>query len=137
MSTRAWTTLLQSFAREGIVKNGVIAGPYSLRYVHLFVGRRAPGAFILSRKGRAADLVGSSGEDVGDALGRFRSQSGYRYFWFAYAASPEEASQLETSWYHRFRPSDNAHPPTHASAVNWRCTTPGCTSCALRRDRYR
>lgn len=115
------------------VKNGVIAGPFNIRYLHIFVSRRAPGAFILSRKGRAADFVGASADDVGDTLARFVSQSGYRYFWFAYASSAEQAYSLENQWYHRFHPTDNPYPPSHNSAASWRCTTPGCTSCALRR----
>jgi len=115
------------------VKNGVIAGPFNIRYLHIFVSRRAPGAFILSRKGRAADFVGASADDVGDTLARFVSQSGYRYFWFAYASSAEQAYWLENQWYHRFHPTDNPYPPSHNSAESWRCTTPGCTSCALRR----
>ena len=115
------------------MKNGVISGPFSLRYLHLFVNRKGPGAFILSKKGRAADFVGASASDVAEALTRFMSQSGYRYFWFAYAGSADQAAQLEHLWYHRYHPTDNPYPPTHSAGANWRCTTPGCATCALGR----
>ncbi len=106
-------------------------GPYMLRLLHLFVNQRSPGAFILSRNGRTADLVGSSRDDIGRALGSFRNRSAYRYFWFAYAASAEEASGMAHAWYHRYRPSDNMVPPEGMREGNWRCTSVGCTACAL------
>lgn len=106
-------------------------GPFMLRYVHLFVSQRSPGAFILSRNGRSADLVGSSRDDVGRALGSFRKRSAYRYFWFVYAASADEAAQLANFWYHRYRPTDNLAPPEGMRNGNWRCTLDGCTACAL------
>lgn len=117
------------------MKEGVISGPFSLRYLHLFISKRSPGAFILSRKGRYADFVGSTPDDVAGALGQFVRQSSYRYFWFAYASSADEAFRLEGTWYHRFHPTDNPAPPSQSHGESWRCTKVGCTACALAETR--
>ncbi len=106
-------------------------GPYNLRYVHLFVGERSAGAYILSRNGRSADLVGLSPDDVAQVLGQYGNRSDYRYFWFTYTKSPRKAAELATSWYHRYRPTDNAAPPEGQAHSTWRCTVAGCTACAL------
>jgi hypothetical protein len=108
----------------------VIAGPFSLQYLHLFVSRKSPGAFILSKKGRAADFVGASTEDVGVTIRQFAKQSPYRYFWYVYTESAEDAFHIEMAWYHRYRPTDNQAAPW-SPADDWRCTTAGCATCAL------
>ena len=118
-----------------VAKATVIAGPFSLRYHHLFIRERSPGVFILSRNGRSADFVGGSVEDVAGTMRRVGRESGYRYFWFAYASSAEECLQLEHAWYHRYSPPDNAAPPAASQALRWRCSTPGCAACALIRTR--
>lgn len=109
-------------------------GPFNLRYLHLFVKDKSAGAFILSRDGKSADFVGSSGEDVATALGRL-TRSRYQYFWFAYASSGEEAASLQMSWYHRYRPADSALPAGDAQKQHWRCTVAGCAACALAQSR--
>ncbi len=108
-----------------------MSGPFNLRYLHLFVTKRCAGAFILSRNGKTADLVGASLDDVGDAIARHRGQSGYRYFWFAYAASPDEALHLYRNWAHRYGPTDNPAPPPASGETGWQCTIRGCAACAL------
>ena len=110
-------------------------GPFNLRYIHLFVDEGAAGAFILSRNGRSAEFVGLSPADVADELGTYRSRSDYRYFWFSYADSPEEATALANYWHHRYLPADNAVPPDGPSREIWRCTVAGCTACALARQK--
>lgn len=106
-------------------------GPFSLRYVHLFVGEGSTGAFILSRNGRTADRVGHSANDLANAIRAYRSRSGYRYFWFSYADSQNEAANLSNYWCHRYRPSDNSPPEEGAGPSTWECTEAGCTACAL------
>lgn len=113
-----------------------MSGPFSLRYLHLFIGEKTPGTFILSRNGRLADYVGVSQEDIAGAIRRTAQQSAYRYFWFAVADSAEEATQLGHTWYHRYQPTDNAAPPVEAHESSWRCTDDGCASCALAQARH-
>ncbi len=108
-----------------------MSGPFSLRYLHLFVCDKSAGAFILSRNGRSADFVGGSGEDVAAELQRFAGRSGYRYFWYAATSSAEEAAQLEHAWFHRYHPADNVAPPSRSYGTDWQCTTEGCAACAL------
>lgn len=110
-------------------------GPFNLRYIHLFVDEGAAGAFILSRNGRSADLVGLGTDDLALALGAYHPGSDYRYFWFSYADSPEEASALATYWHHRYLLTDNAIPPAHSGRLEARCTVSGCTACALARQK--
>ena len=110
-------------------------GPFALRYVHLFVEEQAGGAFILSRNGRTADLVGLSETMLADALTRHKHKSGYRFFWFSYAKTTSEATELAQYWYHRYRPTDNVGPPTQVSGHEWHCTDEGCTACALTQAR--
>ena len=112
-----------------------MSGPFSLRYLHLFVSHRAPGAFILSRNGKSADFVGASPDDLASTLGHLARPSGYRFFWFAYASSPEEAFQIEHTWYHRYHPNDNLSPPARQHGLDWHCTTEGCAACALAQTR--
>lgn len=109
-------------------------GPFNLRYLHLFVKEKSAGAFILSRDGKSADYVGRSGDDVAAALGRF-TRSNYRYFWFTYASSAEEAARLEQSWHHRYKPADSGLASSSAPAEHWECTAPGCAACALAQSR--
>lgn len=111
-----------------------MAGPFSLRYLHLFVKERSAGAFILSRDGKSTDFVGKSPDDVAAALGRF-TRSPYRYFWFSYVSSPGEAARLEQSWRHRYRPTDNGSAPHGSHAEHWECTIAGCAACALTQTR--
>jgi hypothetical protein len=113
-----------------------MSGPFSLRYLHLFVGEKSPGTFILSRNGRLADYVGVSMEDVAGAIRRAAQQSSYRYFWFAMVASAEEAAQLGHTWYHRYQPTDNVVPPAEFDGSAWQCTTDGCAACALAQPRH-
>ena len=110
-------------------------GPFSLRYIHLFVEQRSAGAFILSRRGRSADFVGLSSDDLVQTLGAYQGGNKYRYFWFSYAASPKEASDLASYWYHRYRPPDNVDPPHVSAWESWRCTITGCSACALERQK--
>lgn len=112
-----------------------MSGPFSLRYLHLFVRDKSAGTFILSRNGRSADFVGGSGEDVAAELRGFVDRSGYRYFWFALASSADEAAQLEHRWYHRYHPTDNVAPPSRSQVAHWHCTTEGCAACALAQPR--
>ncbi|MDE3225687.1 MAG: hypothetical protein KGO52_00865 [Nitrospirota bacterium] len=112
-----------------------MSGPFSLRYVHLFVGEKAPGSFILSRNGRLADYVGVSGEDVAGAIRRAAQQASYRYFWFAVAETAEDAAQLGHTWYHRYRPTDNSAPPAEFGRSSWQCTADGCATCAMTQSR--
>lgn len=110
-----------------------MSGPFNLKYLHLFVKERSAGAFILSKDGKSADFVGKSGDDVGAELGRF-TRSPYRYFWFDYAASANDAARLEQAWRHRYKPTDNG-PSPRAHADHWRCTLAGCAACALSASR--
>ncbi len=110
-------------------------GPFNLRYIHLFVDDGAVGAFILSRKGRSADFVGLSPDDLARSLSLHRARFDYRYFWFSYADSPEKASALANDWYHRYHPTDNAVSPVDPPPPAWRCTVAGCTACALARQK--
>lgn len=113
-----------------------MSGPFSLRYLHLFLGEKSPGTFILSRNGRLADYVGVSAADVAEAVRRAAQQSCYRYFWFAVAASAEEAAQLGHTWYHRYQPTDNTAPPATFDGSAWQCTADGCAACALAQARH-
>lgn len=113
-----------------------MSGPFSLRYLHLFVGEKSPGTFILSRNGRLADYVGVSMEDVAGAIRQAARQSSYRYFWFAVAASAGEAARLGHTWYHRYHPTDNVAPPAEFAGSAWQCTTDGCAACALAQPRH-
>ena len=113
------------------VTDQTISGPFSLQYLHMFISQRSPGAFILSKRGRAADFVGASPDDLAGSIRESIKQTGYRYFWFAYAKNAREAFRLERAWHHRFRPTDNQAPPPRATDDDWRCTTEGCATCAL------
>jgi hypothetical protein len=97
----------------------------------MFVSRKSPGAFILSRKGRSADFVGASTRDVGAKIRQLSKPASYRYFWYAYTDTAEEALHLEMRWVHRFCPTDNQAPPSRSPEAGWRCTTEGCATCAL------
>ncbi|WP_447978203.1 hypothetical protein [Candidatus Nitrospira bockiana] len=108
-----------------------MSGPFTLRYLHLFLREKAPGAFILSRNGKSADWVGSSGDDLAEAVRRAAQPFPYRYFWFAYTSSAEQAYELEHAWLHRYRPTDNSEPPAGTRATEWKCTVDGCAACAL------
>ena len=110
-------------------------GPFSLRYIHLFVEQRSAGAFILSKDGRSADFVGLSADDLAQSLSSYKGRTTYRYFWFRYAASAKVASELASYWYHRYRPPDNVTPPHVVTWESWRCTVAGCSACALERQR--
>ena len=108
-----------------------MSGPFALRYLHLFLQDKTAGAFILSRNGRSADLVGASSDDLASAIRRCARESAYRYFWFTYVSSADEAYTLEHAWYHRYHPTDNARPPSAGPSAVWRCTEEGCAACAL------
>ena len=108
-----------------------MSGPFILKYLHLFLRDTSAGAFILSRDGRSADYVGSSAEDLADAVRRAARNGEYRYFWFSYTPSADQALNLEYAWYHRYRPADNASPPARSAVIDWRCTIEGCAACAL------
>jgi hypothetical protein len=108
-----------------------MSGPFSLKYLHLFVRDKSPGAFILSRNGRLADFVGTSSDDLAGAIRHRAHQSGYRYFWFASVDSVEEAAQLGHTWYHRYQPTDNSAPPSEFTDTEWQCQAEGCAACAL------
>lgn len=108
-----------------------MSGPFSLRYLHLFVRDRKPGAFILSRHGRLADFVGISTDDVARAIHHHARAAGYRYFWFASVDTPEEASVLGHAWFHRYRPTDNSSSPLPGDEPDWECQVEGCAACAL------
>jgi len=101
----------------------------------MFVNRTSAGAFILSRKARTAEFVGASAHDLGGSIRQMARQAPYRYFWFVYTDSAEEASQLEMTWLHRYRPTDNQTAPNRRSQDQWRCTTEGCATCALTHSR--
>ena len=99
-------------SRHGdLTKEGRMSGPFSLRYLHLFVGEKSPGTFILSRNGRLADYVGVSMEDVAGAIRHAARQSSYRYFWFAVAASAGEAAQLGHTWFTGTTPPTTSRLP--------------------------
>ena len=104
-----------------------MSGPFTLKYLHLFLGEKAAGAFILSRNGTSADFVGSSPDNLADAIRGMARDSEYRYFWFATTSTSEQAYELEHGWYHRYRPTDNTTSP----GLDWRCTIEGCAACAL------
>ena len=108
-----------------------MSGPFSLRYLHLFVRDKKPGAFILSRNGRLADLVGVSFDDVAKAIQQQARAAGYRYFWFTAVETPEEASLLGHTWLHRYHPTDNVSSPTPGEEPGWECQVEGCAACAL------
>ncbi len=108
-----------------------MSGPFSLRYIHLFVPKLSSGAFILSKNGKSADVVGMSKHDVAKALGAYGLQSGYQYFWFAYAKSSHEAQELALAWHHRYLPPDSPLPSDSLSKSDWQCEVSGCTACAL------
>jgi hypothetical protein len=112
-----------------------MSGPFSLRYLHLFVRERTPGAFILSRNGRSADFVGKSVEYLAEALRQHIRRSDYRYFWFVETRTAEEAAHLEYTWHHRYHPTDNSSPPAVGQDSDWHCTTEGCAACALAQAR--
>ena len=112
-----------------------MSGPFSLRYVHMFATNRSPGAFILSKNGRAADFVGSSPDDLPAALVKLARGSLYRFFWFTYTSSSQEAAHLEHTWIHRYHPTDNPTAPPGLHVPAWRCTVKGCASCAISRAR--
>jgi hypothetical protein len=109
----------------------MMSGPFTLKYLHLFLRDRSAGAFILSRNGRSADYVGSSADDLADAVRRAARKGEYKYFWFSYAPSADQAVDLEYTWYHRYRPTDNASVPKETAVIDWRCTIEGCAACAL------
>ena len=108
-----------------------MSGPFTLKYLHLFLREKSACAFILSRNGTSADFVGSSRDDVADAIRRTARDSEYRYFWFAMTSTFEQAYELEHGWYHRYRPSDNTTSPVPYPGLDWRCTMKGCAACAL------
>lgn len=112
-----------------------MSGPFSLRYLHLFVRDKTPGAFILSRNGRLADFVGVSFDDVARAIHHQARGAGYRYFWFASVESPEEAGVLGHTWYHRYHPTDNVSSPMLSDEPAWECQAEGCAACALAHSR--
>jgi hypothetical protein len=108
-----------------------MSGPFTLKYLHLFLREKSAGAFILSRNGTSADCVGSSPDDLADAIRRTARESEYRYFWFATTSTSEQAYELENGWYHRYRPTDNRTRLVPHPGHDWRCTIQGCAACAL------
>jgi hypothetical protein len=107
-----------------------MSGPFHLRYLHLFVKEKSAGVFILSRNGRTADFVGASSDDLVFAVQDRAKDSTYRYFWYAYTRSADDAYEMEHALRHRYRPTDNSSPAPNPRS-NWHCTTEGCAACAL------
>ena len=108
-----------------------MSGPFSLKYLHLFLRDTSAGAFILSRNGRSADYVGSGCQDLADAVRKAAQKGEYKYFWFSYTGSADQALALEHTWHHRYGPADNASKSGRTAAIDWRCTLEGCAACAL------
>ena len=108
-----------------------MSGPFTLKYLHLFLRDTSAGAFILSRNGRSADYVGSSAHDLADAVRRAAHNGEYKYFWFSYTGSADQALDLERNWYHRYGPGDSASKTGRTAAAGWRCTLEDCAACAL------
>lgn len=103
-------------------------GRYPVSEVYDRVTKISPGAYILSRDGRAAHYVGRSDEDLARRIADSqREGTGYRYFWFEYASSPMQAYYLECEWYHRYAPPDNTNHPAVPPETYWRCPVAGCS----------
>jgi hypothetical protein len=101
--------------------------PYPIDDVDLYVTRRTPGVYILSRDGRTADYVGRSDTDVTNRI-KQSAKDGYRYtsFWFEYATSPRDAYYKECEYYHKYNSPDNTNHPAVPPGANWRCPILGC-----------
>ena len=105
-----------------------MSGPYNLKYIHLFVTERSPGAFILSRNGRMADRVERADQNLAQELQKAANEGKYRYFWFEYVPKASAAFGLECTWYHRYHPTDNAEHPVAPGTSEMQCSVKGCTS---------
>ena len=102
-------------------------GRFNISQVNSVVRRNIPGAYILSRDGKAADYVGRSDSDLPSRIkASIREGIGYKYLWFEYATSPMQAYYLECEWYHKYAPPDNTNHPAVPPGTYWRCPVPGC-----------
>ena len=108
-----------------------MSGPYLLRYVDLFVRERSAGAFIFSRNGRSADPGNASGHDVAHGVREGAKDQPDPTFWVAYSTSAQTPFDLERSWHHRYRPTDDPPSARLRAGEQWRCTVAGCATCAL------
>jgi hypothetical protein len=108
-----------------------MSGPYNLKYIHLFVTEKSPGAFILSRNGRMADRVERADHNLAHTLQKAANEGKYRYFWFEYAPKASAAFALECTWYHRYHPTDNLEHPIGPENAEGQCSVKGCATGAL------
>ncbi len=101
-------------------------GPFPINSVNLHVTRTSPGAYVLSRNGKAAHYVGRSDTDLGQRILSSARQGTYTHFWFEYCTSPMRAFHTECQWWHKYSPSDNSIHPAIPAGTNWRCPIEGC-----------
>ncbi len=102
-------------------------GAFNLDSVDIFVNVVSPGAYILSRDGKAADYVGRSDSNLADRIKKSAQEGrGYKYFWYEYTTSEEEAYYKECKWYHEYNPPDNDIHPAAPAGSNLKCPVYGC-----------
>jgi hypothetical protein len=64
--------------------------------------------------------VGRSDTDVAGRLKKYVGTK-YRFFKFAYCASPKSAFEAECELYHDHQPPDNINHPARPEGSNWKC----------------
>lgn len=95
--------------------------------VDSYVTTTSPGAYILSRDGKAAHYVGRSDTDLASRIKASAKQElRYKYFWFEYTVSSMHAYYLECEWWHKYAPPDNDAHPAAPPGTSWRCPVAGC-----------
>ncbi|MEO0004695.1 MAG: hypothetical protein ABIK49_01665 [candidate division WOR-3 bacterium] len=90
----------------------MLKGPYQSDELDCEIEAGHPGVFVISADGQTVALVGRSDKDLRGHLKRlFKRNRHYRYFWFEYASSPQNAFYKECRYYHKYPPKGkNAHP---------------------------
>ncbi len=101
-------------------------GPFLTSTVDIYVTRRSPGVYILSRDGKTVAYVGRSDEDLSSRIKQSIGEGSYSHFWFEYLSSPKEAFDKECEYYHKYNPPENKNHPGVLPGTNWKCPIIGC-----------
>jgi hypothetical protein len=104
-----------------------LLGPYNLKAISAVVHPGKLGVYALSRDGFTIAYVGRSDNDLATRIIQSaREGRGYTSFWFAYVTSQYDGYWYECSFFHTYRPHDNAIHPAKPTGTNWECSDPGC-----------
>ncbi|MEO0071258.1 MAG: hypothetical protein ABIK39_04145 [candidate division WOR-3 bacterium] len=105
----------------------MLRGPYQSDELDYVIKEGYPGVFVVSREGQTVALVGRAEKNLHAHLQKlFKRNWHYRYFWFEYASSPQDAFHKECRYYHKYPPKDKNRHPVPPRGHNWKCPVRTC-----------